>query len=140
MITILTSGSFVAINIVWARVCNWATYFERNHTWTSYCLSKAFKLLCFRVFSTIILYVLTAFVIISDNMNNCTVITTVGAGFFLSIISNTLINDLLLEIVIPWFLKSKPEFNVADEIQQTLYRQLMINLSKYFCKVQLITV
>jgi len=138
------------VNMVWKRVCVWLTRIERHATWTQFRQHNTLKFFLFKMLNVLAMYASRVLVPricphipnIRDFCNNSSCLTSsVGVQLLFLLVFDLTVQNLW-EISYGWFRAKvnerrgmmgkgsndsvRPEFDVAEEYLEVMYRQFII--------------
>jgi len=136
------------VNMIWKRVCVWLTRIERHATWTKFRQHNTLKFFLFRMLNVLTMYasrVLAPRICIHDFCNNSSCLTSsVGVQLLFLLVFDLTVQNIW-EISFGWFRAKvnerrgmmgkgsndsvRPEFDVAEEYLEVMYRQFIVYLA-----------
>jgi len=141
------------VNMAWKRVCVWLTRMERHATWTQFRQHNTLKFFLFKMLNVLAMYASRILVpkickripSISEFCNNTSCLTSsVGVQLLFLLVFDLTVQNMW-EISFGWFRAKvnerrgmmgkgsndsvRPEFDVAEEYLEVLYRQFIIYLA-----------
>lgn len=130
------SLSFVICTAIWDTLSYTVTECERCKTWGAFRMSQAVKLIGFKIFASMVMYVLIPFVLVTPQSANC-IIESAGTNFFVIVMIDTFLVMIFVNSLLPVIIRrgvrhffgkemALPEFNVSDHLLQLIYRQFII--------------
>jgi len=144
--SIVVSLVLVLMNIAWNPVSLQITRLERHKTWSHFRIWHAFKLIIFKLVLATVLYLLVAIVLEEPSGSSAPACPMLDAGtkFLLILVFDVTLGNLV-EVLGPGVRRGcfklqccrkcrgtgsdedlKPDFNIAEEYLQVLYRQFIL--------------
>eukprot|EP01112_Ceratiomyxa_fruticulosa_P019690 TRINITY_DN64_c0_g1_i1.p1 TRINITY_DN64_c0_g1~~TRINITY_DN64_c0_g1_i1.p1 ORF type:complete len:507 (-),score=82.41 TRINITY_DN64_c0_g1_i1:106-1626(-) len=127
-------------NMAWQILCLALTKFEKHKTWSSFRTHQTLKYFIFKLLNVLIMYL---YRFLSGKSSDVCTLNGLGDQFLFIIILDLTVQNLW-EIFHAWFLRkvnenkgmkgtgsneaSRPEFDLADEYLEVLYRQFILYL------------
>jgi hypothetical protein len=128
--TLVVALGFAICHMSWGHVSYQVTRSENNPTWFLFRMSQALKLIGFKILLSTIMYVMLVFVIAAeDNSVKSCNLQFAGVNFFLVLVIDVILTfslQTLWPLLALRFGLRRPEFNIAEDLLQILFRQFIV--------------
>uniref|UniRef100_A0A6C0BMZ9 TMC domain-containing protein n=1 Tax=viral metagenome TaxID=1070528 RepID=A0A6C0BMZ9_9ZZZZ len=129
--SLVVALGFALCHTAWGHVSYAITRWERNKTWFQFRMSQAIKLITFKILLATCMYIFIATIIPAPPpvIERCD-LDFAGANFFLVLVLDVVIT-FVMQTVWPKIAAAccgvvRPEFNIAEDLLQILFRQFII--------------